>query len=656
MPAPVAGWSGIPSGPRPRNGRKTGATAAATALIALIGLTAVPAHAQQGNQEVPPATSPGGGSSNVFNVASYGAVCDGSTNFTSQIQAAASAIPSTGGTLYFPKSAGVCIVSSSIVIANPTTVMADGPVSTGVKLANSSNQHVFSVTSSNVAFYNLTINGNGSNQGSASYDGISFASGLPNLTVQNCTVENAAKDNIYMISDSHVLIAQNTLSGAGNDQFNYETTASVASSDIKFINNTVDSTPLTTSFVAVYAVDAIGSGSTVTDVTVSGNTIHLPLSSANETDGVVVNGNTNGSVSRVAIENNNIAATAGSGSVNSNGIEVAKGVDNFTVGENTVSLMFQGMLIQNCTASGCTASGTVAGNTLIAASGNQGVGIYLNDESRTMRVSATANTIIGWHNAAIINSSNTTFSGNAIALTSANNFGIEVANSSNVNVVGNYLTGTSTGDGNWGLFTSGSSVTDVSFRQNQVANVSYGTIWGATTHTRVIAAGNAFGAISSPYTLGTGGGVPVGVTVIDDNGALGAIVSQAAVNLTGQTVAKSSTLLYAVPTNGQGHYQICFDAKVTTAATTSSTLGGANNFQLVYTDADDSTSVTTPAAATFDATSSTLAGNSTQTQDSGCLTVNAKASTNINYQFGYTSSGATAMAYSLHVRVAELFP
>jgi len=613
----------------------------------------MPAWAQQGNQGVPvPASS----ASPVFNVATYGAVCDGATNFTSQIQAAASAVPSSGGVLYFPRSAGACIVSSSITIANPTAVVADSPAATSVKLANGSNAHVFSVTSSNAGFYNLTISGNGSNQGSASYNGINFATGLSGLTVQGCVIQNAAKDDLYMISDSHVLVAQNTLSGAGEDQFNYETTASVASGDIKFVNNTVDSTAITTSFVAVYAVDAIGEGSTVTDVSVDGNTVHIPLTSANETDGIVVNGNTTGSVSRITVEGNNIAATAGSGSTNSNGIEIAKGVDDFAVGHNTVSLMYQGVLIQNCTAAGCTASGSVAGNTLIAGSGNQGVGVYLNDQSRTMRVALTTNTIIGWHTGLIINSSNTAASGNAIALTTANNFGIQVANASNVDVTGNYLTGTNTSDGNWGLFTSGSSVTDVSFRQNQVANLSYGMIWGATTHTRVVAAGNSFGAISSPYTLGTGGGVPAGVTVIDDNGALGVITSQAVVNLTAQTAAKASTLLYGVPANGQGHYKTCFDAKVTTAATTSSTLGGANNFQLIYTDADDSVSVTTPAGATFDSTSTALAGNSTQSQESGCLTVNAKASTNINYSFGYTSAGATAMAYSLHVRVVEMLP
>jgi len=622
-------------------------------LLAILAGSAGEAAAQQGNQIVPvPATL----ASPLFNVALYGANCDGATDFTTQIQNAASAVPSTGGTLYFPRSAGVCIVSSSIAIANPTVVIADSPTSTGVKLANGANHDVFSVNSSNVGFYNLTINGNGTNQGSASYDGIKFATGLSNLTVEGCVIENAAKDDVYMISDSHALVAMSTLSGAGEDQFNYETTASVASSDIKIVNNTVDSTAVSASFVAVYAVDAIGAGSTVADVTVEGNTVHIPLTSANETDGIVVNGNTTGSVSRVSVENNNIAATSGSGSTNSNGIEIAKGVDVFTVGHNTVSLMYQAILIQNCTGSGCTASGSVAGNTLVAASGNQGVGVYLNDETHTMRVAVTANTIVGWHMALIINSSNTTASGNVIALTSSNNFGVEVANVSNVDVSGNYLTGTSTSDGNWGLYTSGSTVTDVSFRENQVANVSYGTIWGATTHTRVVASGNSFGTITSPYTLGTAGGVPAGVTVLDDNGGLGVVWSQSAVNLTAQTAAKASTLLYAVPANGQGHYEICFDAKVTTPATTSSTLGGASNFQLIYTDADDSVSVTTPSGATFNSTSAGLTGNTTQNQESGCLAVNAKASTNINYSFGYTSAGGTAMAYLLHVRVAEMMP
>ena len=626
------------------------ASLAAASLV----LAAMPVWAQQGNQIVP--VPPNLAASPLFNVATYGAACNGATDVTAQIQAAASAVPSTGGTLYFPHSTGACIVSATITIANPTVVVAESTASTSIKLANGANAHVFTVTSSNVGFYNLTINGNGSNQGSAAYDGIYFATGLSNLTVQGCVVQNAAKDNLYMLSDSHVLVTQSTLSGAGNDQFNYETSASAASTDIKVIDNTIDSTPVGNSFVAVYVVDAIGTGSTVTDVMVSGNTIHFPLTSANETDGVVVNGNTTGSVFRVEVEGNNIAATSGSGSTASNGIEIAKGVDNFAIAHNSISLMYQGILVQNCTGAGCTDSGSVFGNTFVAASGNQGVGIYLNDQGQTQRVTVTGNTIAGWHTGLVINSSNTTASANVIAMTSANNFGIQVANVSKVDVVGNYLTGTGTSDGNWGLYTSGAAATDVSFRQNQVANLNYGMIWGATTHTRVVASGNSFGTITSPYTLGTGGGVPAGVTVVDDNGSLGLIGSQAPVNLTAQTAAKASTLLYAVPANGQGHYKVCFDGKVTTAATTSSTLGGANNLQLIYTDADDSVSVTTPAGATFDSTSALLAGNTTQSQESGCLIVNAKASTNINYSFGYTSSGATAMAYSLHVRVAELLP
>ena len=125
--------------------------------------------------------------------------------------------------------------------------------------------------------------------------------GLSGLTVQGCVIENAAKDDLYMISDSHVLVTQNTLSGAG------EGPVQLRDDGFGGVERHQDSSttrsirrPSATSFVAVYAVDAIGAGSTVTDVTVAGNTVHIPLTSANETDGIVVNGNTTGSVSRVS--------------------------------------------------------------------------------------------------------------------------------------------------------------------------------------------------------------------------------------------------------------------------------------------------------------------------------------------------------------------
>lgn len=128
-------------------------------------------------------------------------------------------------------------------------------------------------------------------------------------------------------------------------------------------------------------------------------------------------------------------------------------------------------------------------------------------------------------------------------------------------------------------------------------------------------------------------------------------------DLTAQTAAITATTIYAVPASGAGLYRVSWSAVVTTAGTTS-TLGGASGFQVVYTDNDTGASATTPAAgapaaATNTAYSQTNQQNTVGTQASGSIIVNAKASTNIQYQFGYASSG-TAMQFALHVKVQYL--
>lgn len=128
----------------------------------------------------------------------------------------------------------------------------------------------------------------------------------------------------------------------------------------------------------------------------------------------------------------------------------------------------------------------------------------------------------------------------------------------------------------------------------------------------------------------------------------------ATVDLTAQGAAIGAATLYAVPAAGAGMYCISWVATVTRAGTTS-TLGGTAGFQCTYTDNDDSVVKTTPAAgvptvATNQAYSQTNQGNSTATQISGVVIVNAKASTNITYQIGYASTGGTSMQYNLHVR------
>jgi len=115
--------------------------------------------------------------------------------------------------------------------------------------------------------------------------------------------------------------------------------------------------------------------------------------------------------------------------------------------------------------------------------------------------------------------------------------------------------------------------------------------------------------------------------------------ANATVGLTAQNAAKSTTTLFT-PVN-DGLYQIAYYAKVTTAATTSSTLGPIT---VTSTDPDGNTIVSVG-----DSTSQ----NSTTTGFiNGIIPVYAKGGTAIQYALSYASSGATVMAYDLYIVVS----
>lgn len=131
----------------------------------------------------------------------------------------------------------------------------------------------------------------------------------------------------------------------------------------------------------------------------------------------------------------------------------------------------------------------------------------------------------------------------------------------------------------------------------------------------------------------------------------------ATVNLTAQAAAIAPVTVYAVPSTGAGNYNVSWMAKVTQAATTSCVLGGANGFQLVYTDKDDSVVVTTPAwwgGGNNGSAPTSAAVNTTQNVINGQFSVSCKASTNLQFSIGYTSVGGTVMNYNLHIRVEYL--
>lgn len=131
------------------------------------------------------------------------------------------------------------------------------------------------------------------------------------------------------------------------------------------------------------------------------------------------------------------------------------------------------------------------------------------------------------------------------------------------------------------------------------------------------------------------------------------IISGATIDVTAQSAAIATATLYAVPSTGAGQYRVVWDAKVTTAAGTSSTLGALT---ITYTDPDGTVQTITATGQNASGTvAATATGNTTATMIIGQpLLLNCKASTNIQYAFAYASVAANAMNYNLHIRLESL--
>jgi hypothetical protein len=125
----------------------------------------------------------------------------------------------------------------------------------------------------------------------------------------------------------------------------------------------------------------------------------------------------------------------------------------------------------------------------------------------------------------------------------------------------------------------------------------------------------------------------------------------AAVNLTAQTAAITTTTLYAVPASGAGQYRVSWNAKVTTPATTGAGTSTLGALTIVYTDPDGAVqTITAPASIAAGTIATTSAGNSTTTVLLGLpLLLNCKLSTNITYAFAYVSDSAAQMQFNLHM-------
>ncbi|MCX6724258.1 MAG: hypothetical protein NT155_03765 [Candidatus Staskawiczbacteria bacterium] len=131
----------------------------------------------------------------------------------------------------------------------------------------------------------------------------------------------------------------------------------------------------------------------------------------------------------------------------------------------------------------------------------------------------------------------------------------------------------------------------------------------------------------------------------------------AVANLTGQTATKTATTIH---TPGASRlFKVNIALQVTTAASTSSILGGTTGVVITYTEPDGSVAqsivpLLTDQAGAVIVPATGNVGNTTTTQSQGSATIYAKAGVAIQYAIGYTSVGATSMAYSAHISIEAL--
>lgn len=135
----------------------------------------------------------------------------------------------------------------------------------------------------------------------------------------------------------------------------------------------------------------------------------------------------------------------------------------------------------------------------------------------------------------------------------------------------------------------------------------------------------------------------------------GIAVVRGTADLTAQTAAKTATTLCAstLPT---GLYRISVYLQVTTAASTSSVLGGTNGVTITYNDGDGNVaqSDTVALATTAGAIGISSATNTTATNLTGTLPIYMKTGTAVQYAIDYTSVGVTPMAYAAHLKCEAL--
>lgn len=128
----------------------------------------------------------------------------------------------------------------------------------------------------------------------------------------------------------------------------------------------------------------------------------------------------------------------------------------------------------------------------------------------------------------------------------------------------------------------------------------------------------------------------------------------ATVDLTAQSAAKTATTIYTPAATGM--FRVTVYLQITTAASTSSVLGGTTGVVLTYNDGDGNVaqSDTVALMTTAGAIGLNSSTNTTATNLNGSTIIYARTGVAIQYAIDYTSVGVTPMQYAAHLKVEAL--
>jgi len=146
----------------------------------------------------------------VFDVRAWGATGDGSTDDKTSIQNAINAMTS-GGILFFP--VGDYKVSGKLTIDDDNIVVCGAGFSSKVRLAPSTEDHIFEVKAENVHFHNLKLEGSGETVDDNSAKHSLIWCEENGLIVQNCFLLNPISYGIMAYGISRAMIKNNYIEG-----------------------------------------------------------------------------------------------------------------------------------------------------------------------------------------------------------------------------------------------------------------------------------------------------------------------------------------------------------------------------------------------------------------------------------------------------------